>query len=257
MYKVSMVVLQVTSSRLAKFSLSPGNPVHMPANFHLESCSGKSIPCVKTTEGMRAMVITNISTESNLANGMRGVVEKVVLDPHEPAEGPMDPDTGARILRYPPALVLFRADSDEEDVPISRISPRANAYCRIDTGFLNHGRICQETMDSQAASAGADTCSRTTRHRVRSWAMFLSIWNLLESIPTAGTGAKLPEVVGTRYESMMGISKNHVYFEPWTAGLGLTSFPGIVFVVTCGFHADDGHFQDPHFEPWTAGIGLM
>jgi ATP-dependent exoDNAse (exonuclease V) alpha subunit len=60
--------------------------------------------------GMRAMVLLNIATEADLANGTRGEVVDIKLDPREPTEFDTDPETGGILLRYPPVLVLFKPD---------------------------------------------------------------------------------------------------------------------------------------------------
>ncbi|KAF8256854.1 hypothetical protein EI94DRAFT_1479598, partial [Lactarius quietus] len=57
---------------------------------------------VELVIGMKVMVIMNISTETDLANGSRGVVEDIVLDPRER----VDHNHGKTIqLQYPPAAV--------------------------------------------------------------------------------------------------------------------------------------------------------
>lgn len=55
--------------------------------------------------GMNAMVTTNISPEMDLANGSRGTVEDIILDPRERFH---DNDTNTIRLQYPPAAVLFK-----------------------------------------------------------------------------------------------------------------------------------------------------
>lgn len=55
--------------------------------------------------GMKAMVTWNISTDADLANGARGEIVDIVLDPRE------DPSTTreAKVsLKYPPAMILFK-----------------------------------------------------------------------------------------------------------------------------------------------------
>jgi len=63
---------------------------------------------VKIAIGMRVMVTLNLSTERDLANGTRGTIEDIVLDPREMLKDP-DED-GAIHLDYPPAVILFRPD---------------------------------------------------------------------------------------------------------------------------------------------------
>jgi ATP-dependent exoDNAse (exonuclease V) alpha subunit len=65
---------------------------------------------VELAVGMRAMVLMNIATEADLANGTRGEVVDIKLDPREPGNMEIDPETGATILQYPPVLILFKPD---------------------------------------------------------------------------------------------------------------------------------------------------
>ncbi|KAJ7761138.1 hypothetical protein B0H16DRAFT_1719836 [Mycena metata] len=65
---------------------------------------------IELAVGMRAMIIINIATEANLANGTRGEIIDIKLDPREPSEPMEDEGTGARLLSYPPVLVLFKPD---------------------------------------------------------------------------------------------------------------------------------------------------
>lgn len=62
---------------------------------------------VELALGMRAMVLLNIATESDLANGSRGTVVDVVLDSRE--EKPVV-ENGTVKLQYPPACVVFKLD---------------------------------------------------------------------------------------------------------------------------------------------------
>ena len=59
--------------------------------------------------GMRVMILINLSTQAEVANGTRGTVEDIVLDPREPEIVPAD--NGRVFLQYPPALLVFRPDS--------------------------------------------------------------------------------------------------------------------------------------------------
>ncbi|KAJ4463316.1 hypothetical protein C8J55DRAFT_494449 [Lentinula edodes] len=59
---------------------------------------------------MRAMVLANIATEADLANGMRGTVTDIILDEREPIEHEvMD---GATMLHHPPACIFFKLDGE-------------------------------------------------------------------------------------------------------------------------------------------------
>lgn len=56
--------------------------------------------------GMKAMIVRNIATEADLVNGMRGIIEDIILDLRE--DNPIvNKETGDVTLKYPPALVLF------------------------------------------------------------------------------------------------------------------------------------------------------
>ena len=59
--------------------------------------------------GMRVMILINLSTQAEVANGTRGTVEDIILDPREPEIVPAE--NGRVFLHYPPALVVFRPDS--------------------------------------------------------------------------------------------------------------------------------------------------
>lgn len=54
------------------------------------------------------MIIVNLSTEADVANGTRGTIKGIILDPKEERTEP-DED-GAIRLKYPPALILFEPD---------------------------------------------------------------------------------------------------------------------------------------------------
>ncbi|KAJ7205933.1 P-loop containing nucleoside triphosphate hydrolase protein [Mycena rebaudengoi] len=72
--------------------------------------SGKLAEQVELCVGMRAMVLLNLATEKDLANGTRGTIVDIKLDPREPRDLLLDENTGATLLQYPPALVLFKPD---------------------------------------------------------------------------------------------------------------------------------------------------
>ncbi|KAJ3896354.1 hypothetical protein GG344DRAFT_72186 [Lentinula edodes] len=57
---------------------------------------------------MRAMILANIATEADLANGTRGTVTDIVLDDREPMDHEVK--DGATLLHYPPAIVYFKPD---------------------------------------------------------------------------------------------------------------------------------------------------
>ena len=53
--------------------------------------------------GMKAMIQVNVSTEGEVANGMRGTIRDIILDPREATAKPSD--DGTIKLIYPPALI--------------------------------------------------------------------------------------------------------------------------------------------------------
>ncbi|KAJ7075217.1 hypothetical protein B0H15DRAFT_867537 [Mycena belliarum] len=61
--------------------------------------------------GMTTKQTGKIATEADLANGTRGKIVDISLDPREPTDLTIDPETGATMLRYPPAVVLFKPDN--------------------------------------------------------------------------------------------------------------------------------------------------
>ncbi|KAJ7431847.1 hypothetical protein B0H11DRAFT_1941243 [Mycena galericulata] len=73
--------------------------------------TGKLAERVELAIGMRAMVLVNIATEADLANGTRGEIVDIKLDPREPKEVTIDEETGATMLKYPPAVILFKPDN--------------------------------------------------------------------------------------------------------------------------------------------------
>jgi len=71
-----------------------------------ETATGKLPDCIEMTVGMKAMITFNISTKGDLANGTRGTIEDIILDPREDN---LDPDEeGTITLKYPPSLILFK-----------------------------------------------------------------------------------------------------------------------------------------------------
>ena len=70
--------------------------------------SGKLDHRMEIAVGMKTMITLNISTEAGIANGTRGIITDIILDPREPVTLP--DDEGAIHLKYPPAMVLFKPD---------------------------------------------------------------------------------------------------------------------------------------------------
>ena len=60
---------------------------------------------VEMAIGMRVMILINLSTQAEVANSTRGMIEDIILDPREPE---MTPEENGRVfLHYPPALIVF------------------------------------------------------------------------------------------------------------------------------------------------------
>jgi hypothetical protein len=67
---------------------------------------------VELAVGMKAMVVLNIATEADVANGTRGTVQGIVLDPRE---GDLSPDEkGCVRLQYPPPVIYFKPEMQTE-----------------------------------------------------------------------------------------------------------------------------------------------
>ncbi|SJL05067.1 uncharacterized protein ARMOST_08439 [Armillaria ostoyae] len=86
-----------------------------------EKKTGKLTDVLEIAVGMKAMVTLNIATESDLANGTRGTVEEIVLDPCEPI--PQSNEHNIVELTYPPALIKFRPMDDTNVPTFEGLSP--------------------------------------------------------------------------------------------------------------------------------------
>ncbi|KAJ3568696.1 hypothetical protein NP233_g5549 [Leucocoprinus birnbaumii] len=102
-----------------------GGTTSEPSMFHRVLLAGSTIQDtqrmaerVELAVGMKAMVIVNIATEADLANGTRGTVEEIILDPREPPT----PDTKPQItfegledglIPIIPGEVRFSIEEDE------------------------------------------------------------------------------------------------------------------------------------------------
>ena len=87
------------------------NGVLLTDNMHLEVAklnetkTKKLSNRIKVAIGMKAMIVFNLSTEADVANGTRGRITDIILDPRE---GCLEADEEDTIkLRYPPALIMF------------------------------------------------------------------------------------------------------------------------------------------------------
>ena len=75
------------------------------ATAHIKTDDTNNLPHkVEIVKGMKVMVLSNISTDANLANGTRGIVHDIILDPRENIASSSSPVT----LQYLPAVVLLR-----------------------------------------------------------------------------------------------------------------------------------------------------
>jgi hypothetical protein len=65
--------------------------------------------------GMQVMVTLNVATEADLANGSRGIIHDIILDPREQIASEDVNDDGIVWLQYPPAMILFQPFHHEFD----------------------------------------------------------------------------------------------------------------------------------------------
>jgi len=84
-----------TEARLAIAGLDDKQTGKLPASVHMAI-------------GMKAMVIVNMATEADIANGTWGVIQDIIMDEREEESDPNE--DGAIVLKYPPAMLLFRPD---------------------------------------------------------------------------------------------------------------------------------------------------
>ncbi|KIL65995.1 hypothetical protein M378DRAFT_75913 [Amanita muscaria Koide BX008] len=74
-----------------------------------ERSTGRLPDHIDLAIGMKAMVVLNLSTEKEIANGTRGIVEDLILDPNEDDEPTID-DDGTVLLKFPPLATIFRPE---------------------------------------------------------------------------------------------------------------------------------------------------
>ena len=70
--------------------------------------TGKVPASVHIAIGMKAMVLLNVATEADIANGTRGEIQDIILDERE--EETSADEEGIIKLKYPPAMLLFKPD---------------------------------------------------------------------------------------------------------------------------------------------------
>ena len=68
--------------------------------------TGKLCNQITVAIGMKAMVVLNLATKADIANGTRGTIIDIVLNPREIL--PETETNGTVCLKYPPAAVLFK-----------------------------------------------------------------------------------------------------------------------------------------------------
>ncbi|KAM6496749.1 hypothetical protein JOM56_007222 [Amanita muscaria] len=72
-----------------------------------EKSTGRLPDHIDLAIGMKAMVVLNLSTEKEIANGTRGTLEGLVLDPNDE---PTVSDDGIVLLKFPPLAAIFRPE---------------------------------------------------------------------------------------------------------------------------------------------------
>ena len=70
--------------------------------------TGKLPATIHMAIGMKAMVLLNVATEADIANGTQGEIQDIILDEREEMSAP--DEEGIIQLKYPPAMLLFKPD---------------------------------------------------------------------------------------------------------------------------------------------------
>ena len=70
--------------------------------------TGKLYATVDMAIRMKAMVLLNVATEVDIANGTRGEIQDIILDERE--EPSVPDEDGIIQLKYPPAMLLLKPD---------------------------------------------------------------------------------------------------------------------------------------------------
>jgi PIF1-like helicase len=87
--------------------------------------------------GMEAMVTQNIATDASLANGSRGIVKDVVLDPREEWQ---EAEEGVIWLKYPPAMILFEPYRKPTIDPLPGLLPNQVPVLPFEDSFYVGGK---------------------------------------------------------------------------------------------------------------------
>ncbi|KAF9561234.1 hypothetical protein CPC08DRAFT_606892, partial [Agrocybe pediades] len=69
---------------------------------------GKLSDTIDMAIGIKVMVLVNMATEADIANGTRGEITDILLDQREP--NPIIEEDGSIKLRYLPQMILFKPD---------------------------------------------------------------------------------------------------------------------------------------------------
>jgi ATP-dependent exoDNAse (exonuclease V) alpha subunit len=91
---------------------------------------------------MEVMVLLNMATKNDVANGSRGIVHDIVLDEREPECEAND--DGEVILRFPPALIVFRPHRSTVNDRIGDLEPGLLPIVPTQTSFTIRDRYGQE-----------------------------------------------------------------------------------------------------------------
>ncbi len=90
---------------------------------------------VQIAIGMRAMVLINIATEADIANGTRGIIQDIILDSREtiPESSAMEVK-----LKYPPAAIIFKPDVPSDDCIFPGLTKGLIPIIPSEGGFTIH-----------------------------------------------------------------------------------------------------------------------
>ena len=107
--------------------------------------AGKLPASVQMAIGMKAMVLLNIATEAEVANGTRGEIQDIILDERE---GLLVPDEdGIITLEYPPAMQTRQKNEVDVSRSATRSDPSDTISCTIH-GDRQKGRKVQSVQES-------------------------------------------------------------------------------------------------------------
>ena len=94
---------------------------------------------IEVAIGMKVMVTLNLATEADLANGSRGLIQDIILDPRETVCNNDQDKSGIIWLRYPPAMILFKPYKYQFD-PFPRLAPGLIPIFPSEVAFNIHYR---------------------------------------------------------------------------------------------------------------------